>query len=52
MWLTTKVINPFSLFRKPIEMITLSDNSRTSHIEKIKILSIYQKILSTVESHR
>ena len=47
-----KVINPFSLFRKPIEMITLSDNSRTSHIDKIKILSIDQKILSTVESHR
>ena len=47
-----KVINPFSLLRKPIEMITLSDNSRTSHIDKIKILSIDQKILLTVESHR
>ena len=39
-----KVINPFSLLRKPIEMVTLSD-SRTPHVDKI----IYFSVKNTVD---
>ena len=32
-------MNPFSLFRQEIDMITLSDD-RTSHVDKMKYLSV------------
>ena len=50
-----KVVNAFSLLRKQIEMITLSDG-RTSYFDKIKYFSVknsvdWSEILWTAESH-